>query len=222
MKNLKSNERMLRILKGVIGGRVVIERDENYVTWYLTNKGDIDKIMEILNKYPLLSARKRCQLIFAKRFRGGNVMMNREDFLKLRGEMYKDKGEMLEWEEGRTISGLSYFPGWLSGFIEAEGHFKLVLKKNKKSINSSQFIIGQNEERHIMRGILRYLKREDIKIIEVKTREEGVIHYRINVGGKELRERLYRHFERYPLLGDKRDKFEAWKEAHLELGKYRK
>ena len=41
LKNLESNERMLRILEREIGGRVVIERDEKYVTWYLTKKEDI-------------------------------------------------------------------------------------------------------------------------------------------------------------------------------------
>ena len=210
---------MLRILKGVIGGRVVIERDENYVTWYLTNKGDIGKIMEILNKYPFISTRKRCQLRFAKRFIGEKVEMKKEEFLKLRGEMYKDQEKMEKWEEGRIVSELIYFPGWLSGFIEAEGHFKLALKKNKKSIHSSQFVIGQNKEIHIMRGILRYLKREEANISEIKTQKEGIIYYKIHVGGKEVRERLYRHFEMYPLLGDKRDKFEAWKEAHDKLEK---
>ena len=178
--------------------------------------------MEILSKYPFISTRKRCQLRFAKRFIGEKVEMKKEEFLKLRGEMYKDQEKMGKWEEGRIVSELSYFPGWLSGFIESEGHFKLVLKKNKKSIKSSQFTIGQNGERHIMRGILRYLKREEAKISEIKTQKEGVIYYRINVGGKEVRERLYRHFERYPLLGEKRDKFEAWREAHEKLRKDRK
>lgn len=79
-------------------------------------------------------------------------------------------------------------------------------------------MIGQNKEKNVLKEILRYFKREDIKISENKTTKEEVIYYKIYVGGKEFRERLFKHFEMYPLLGDKKDKYEVFKEG-LEKNK---
>ena len=44
-----------------------------------------------------------------------------------------------------------YFSAWLSGFTEAEGHFKLI-KYSNNTIRSSQFTIGQTFEKHILKA----------------------------------------------------------------------
>ena len=45
---------------------MIIERKDKYVTWIASNKNDLTKIFLILAKYPLLTARKQCQLDFVK------------------------------------------------------------------------------------------------------------------------------------------------------------
>ena len=56
----------------------------------------------------------------------------------------------------------NYFNGWLTGFIEAEGHFKLIKSAND-TIKSSQFVIGQTYEKHNLKAILIYFNSADKK-----------------------------------------------------------
>lgn len=210
LNNLEDNKRMLDLIVKYIGGRVVIERSDRYVTWYATNRTDIAKAFAILAKYPLLSSRKQCQLDFAKTFINSNLNISEQEFKKLRDEKYKNQKTILDCYE-KNFFIPKYFPAWLSGFIEAEGHFKLVKKPNN-TISSSQVSIGQNYEKHILKAILIYFNHEDKKISSLT--KEGFIYYRINMSGKDFRNLLVSHFEKYPLLGDKNSKYLKWINNH--------
>ena len=48
LKNTELNHQMLLIIKESIGGRVIIERKSQYVTWIASNKKDIEKILNII------------------------------------------------------------------------------------------------------------------------------------------------------------------------------
>jgi hypothetical protein len=87
---------MLDLFKKYIGGRVSIERNNRYVTWYATNRTDLSKVFAILAKYPLLSTRKQCQLDFAKNFINSTKDLSKEEFKILRDNKYKNQKEMLE------------------------------------------------------------------------------------------------------------------------------
>lgn len=209
LKNEEGNGEMLRRIKEVIGGRVVIERKERYVTWYVTSKKGLKRLWEILEKYPLLTTRKQCQLKFAREMERWEGKIEEKRFKELRDKKYEGQEEMERKEEKRELRNLEYFPEWLSGFIEAEGHFKL---RESGRIKTSQFVIGQNEEKYILREIMKYFKR-DGKISEIHYKEKGrKIYYKIHLGGKELRERMREHIQRNPLLGKKRLQYERWKE----------
>jgi hypothetical protein len=105
-----------------------------------------------------------------------------------------------------------YFPAWLSGFTEAEGHFKLVKSANN-TIKVSQFVIGQTYEKHILKAILTYFNCEDKKI-SFTYNKENIIYYKIHLGGKDFRSLLVSHFNSYPLLGDKYPKYIDWISKH--------
>ena len=66
LKNEKNNQIMLNKIQEIIGGRVVIERQNKYVTWIASSQSDVNKVLLILARYPLLTIRKQCQLEFAK------------------------------------------------------------------------------------------------------------------------------------------------------------
>ena len=216
LKNEEGNREMLRRIQEEIGGRVVIERKERYVTWYITNKRELKRVWEILEEYPLLTTRKQCQLEFAKSMEGRREM-GEGRMKELRDKKYESQERKLR-EGRRNIRELSYFPGWLSGFIEAEGHFKLV-KRESGRIRVSQLIIGQNEEEDLLKEILRYFKR-DGKVSEVHYKEKGRgIYYKIHLGGREFRERIGEHMGRNPLLGEKRLQYERWKEETEKAAK---
>jgi hypothetical protein len=98
-----------------------------------------------LAKYPLLTARKQCQLDFAK-----NCLLERdiENFIINRKNKYSNKKTILEDIVKQNKLPL-YFAPWLSGFIEAEGNFSLVFNE-KGVLRKSSFSIGQNDELHIL------------------------------------------------------------------------
>lgn len=211
LKNLEDNRFMLDLIVKYIGGRVAIERSNRYVTWYATNKTDLAKVFAILARYPLLSTRKQCQLEFAINFINSNKDISKEEFCSLRDNKYKNQEAMLEFNN-KNFGLPSYFPAWFSGFVESEGHFKLVKSANN-TIKSSQFIIGQNYEKHLLKAILTYFNCEDRKINYILNKE-GVTYYKIHLGGENIRSLLASQFNSYPLLGDKNTKYIQWVNKH--------
>ncbi|KAG0632642.1 homing endonuclease, partial [Tuber brumale] len=179
LKNLEDNRFMLNLIVKYVGGRVAIERNNRYVTWYATNRTDLAKIFAILAKYSLLSTRKQCQLDFAKDFINSNLDISELEFKKLRDEKYKNQKTMLDLNDKNFL-----------------------VKKANNTIKSSQFIIGQNYEKYLLKAILTYFNRENNKI-GFTLNKEGVTYYKIHVGGKDFRSLLDSHFNSYPLLGNK-------------------
>ena len=201
LNNKKENVSMLNKIKEVIGGRVVIERKNKYVTWIASNKKDLTKIFIILAKYPLLTVRKQCQLEFAK-----NSLLRRNitDFLIDRNNKYNNKKKLLDQYvlKNKVIDLPFYFPAWLSGFIEAEGNFYLYFNKNG-IFRSSKFTIGQNDEIHILNWIKLYFKSNN-PILRDKPKVNGNFqYYRLHLYNAESRKLLFEHFRKYPLLGYK-------------------
>ena len=212
LNNLEENRFMLDLIVKHIGGRVAIERGNSYVTWYATNKTDLAKVFAILAKYPLLTTKKQCQLEFAKKYIiNSKIDISKAEFHNLRDNKYKNQEVMLE-NYAKNFNLPVYFPAWLSGFSETEGYFKLVKSANN-TIKSSQFVIGQTYEKHILQAILIYFNCADKKI-SFTLNKENVIYYKIHLGGKDFRSLLVSHFNSYPLLGDKYTKYIDWISKH--------
>jgi hypothetical protein len=212
LKNLEENRFMLNLIVKYIGGRVAIERKDAYVTWYATSKTDLAKVFIILARYPLLTSKKICQLDFAKNYViNSSTDISKEEFHILRDNKYKNQETLLD-NFNKNFSLPSYFPAWLSGFTEAEGHFKLVKSANN-TIKSSQYVIGQTYEKHILKAILTYFNREDRKI-SCTLNKENIAYYKIGLGGKDFRSLLVSHFNENPLLGEKDKQYRAWIEKN--------
>lgn len=208
LNNLEENRFMLNLLVKYIGGRVAIERKNSYVTWYATSKTDLAKVFVILARYPLLTTKKICQLEFAKNYIiNSKIDIFKEEFHILRDNKYKNQETLLNNFDNNFCLP-SYFSAWLSGFTEAEGHFKLI-KYSNNTIRSSQFTIGQTFEKHILKAILTYFNREEIKISCI-INKENVPYYRISLGGNDFRNFLITHFNENPLIGDKYTKYINW------------
>ena len=189
---------MLYKIKNTIGGRVIIERKDRYVTWIASNKNDLVKVFSVLAKYPLLTARKQSQLEFAKNCLLGK---NIENFSVNRDNKYKNKILLLEEFSKKEIP--FYFPSWLSGFIEAEGNFSLVFN-DKGHLRKSAFTIGQNDELHIFNWIRLYFNSKT-SILKDKPKKGGNFnYYRFYLYNAESRKLIFEHFNKYPLLGYKK------------------
>ena len=198
LKNVTENVIMLHKIKEVIGGKVIIERKTKYVTWIASNKNDLARVFVILARYPLLTARKQCQLDFAK----DCLLVNDiENFLVNRNNKYNNKKVYLQNFEGINVLP-SYFAPWLSGFIEAEGNFNLVF--NEKGImKGSKFTIGQNDELHILNWIKLYFKSDNLITIDKPKISGNFQYYRLHLYNAQSRLLFFEHFKKYPLLGYK-------------------
>jgi Cytochrome C and Quinol oxidase polypeptide I/LAGLIDADG endonuclease len=205
--NNESNLQMLKLIQEVIGGRVIIERKNKYVTWIANKKKDIFNALAILNKYPLITSRKQLQLAFAI-----TCLLNPDpdNFVKNRNNKYKDEIVVRKIEDFNLIP---YFKGWLSGFIEAEGNFNLVLYKTG-SIKTSSFNIGQNKDIFVLNMIKAYFESNNV-IYKDKKINNNVIHYRISISGSKSRSKLQEHFVNNPLLGDKNISYSKWINFHI-------
>lgn len=198
LKNLPENLSMLNKIKETIGGRVLIERKESYVTWIASNRNDLAKVFAVLAKYPLLTARKQCQLEFAK-----NCLLKKDidNFLTDRDNKYNNKRLILEDLSRKDLP--SYFAPWLSGFIEAEGNFNLVFNE-KGHLRKSVFTIGQNDELHILKWIKSYFDIHTQILKDKPKKENSFEYYRLFLYNAESRKLLFEHFDKYPLLGHKK------------------
>ena len=69
--------------------------------------------------------------------------------------MYRDQHNMLEYNKSNFVIP-SYFPAWLSGFIEAEGNFRILKDSRRNMQITGRFNIGQNFEHFIITAIIDY------------------------------------------------------------------
>ncbi len=212
LKNMPENVVMLNKIKLTIGGRVVIERNNSYVTWIASNKNDLAKVFVILAKYPLLTARKQCQLEFVK-----NCLLDKDiaNFIENRNNKYKDKHILLENYalQENLIKLPLYFSPWLSGFIEAEGNFHLLFN-GKNALRGSKFTIGQNDEIHILNWIKLYFKSSN-GITKNKKSNGDFEYFRLSLYNAESRKNIFDHFNIYPLLGYKTVSYSKWHDYHI-------
>lgn len=211
LKRNQENIDMLNLFSLYICGKVVLEKKKNYcyVVWIAQTKSDINKLINLINKYPFLTARKLMQLNFAILCINNKHTYN--DFVKLRNDKYNNKLHYLNEMKMKDIP--NYFPGWLSGFIEGEGNFSLVFDV-KNSLTKSSFTLGQNDELHILNWTKVYFKGET-KITTHKPKKDGnFFYYRLHLYNELTRTCIFKHFDNYPLLGEKRISYNKFYRHH--------
>lgn len=214
IKNLRENCIMLLLVQKVLGGTVRIEHEAQYITWTAIKKDLIQTLMGLLKQYPLLTTRKQCQLEFATKC----IENGTKDFVvENRDFMYENQPKMLESNEKNFILP-TYFPAWLSGFVEAEGNFRFLSDKRRNMEISGRFNVGQNYEHFIIKAIRDYFGGVNkIQVIiskkEFSKKREligEVKHYYVEMGSRAVKTAIFSHFSKYPLLGHKRVTHLRW------------
>lgn len=205
LKLHNKNNDMLHLLQNNIGGNV--SKTKKYVTLLICSRKDISNVASILTRYPLLTSRKICQWNFALNhcinFNGKNI----DNFIVLRDSKFKEQLSVIETMcLLKDIRCPTYYPVWLSGFIEAEGNFS-ILRYKTGGIRKQQFNIGQNHDKYLIEMIKEYFKsphsiRKDKNSIDP--------HYRISIGSLKYKINILNHFKKYPLLGEKIVSYNCW------------
>jgi cytochrome c oxidase subunit 1 len=187
LSNLKSNYNMLLNIAIIIGGTVRIVNNKKEVIWVVDNKETILKIIDIFCKYPPLTSRLTCQLEFLKVCLKRNLV---KDYLYNRKNKYNNQINIIK-QFGVNNNIPSYFPCWLSGFIEAKGCFSIRVN------NNHSFSIGQNEDFYLLENIKLYFN------LSVMVRNPHKKFFIIESYKKETLNRIINHCTNYPLLGEK-------------------
>lgn len=105
IKNLRANVIMLLLVQEVLGGTVRIERKAQYVSWIAISKNLIQSLIKLLEKYPLLTTRKQCQLKFATECFKNNT---RSYVVENRTFMYDNQRDMINFNN-KCFQIPSYF-----------------------------------------------------------------------------------------------------------------
>lgn len=194
LKNTKANENMLKVISKNIGGNVKISSDKEDVLWVENTKEKIENLIKIFEKYPPLTARKKCQLEFLKNCLKNNSV---ELYFQQRDSKY-DNPEIFKYTSLEDLP--PYFSSWLTGFIEAEGCFSIT----KKGVIS--FSIAQKYEEFLITLI-----KEFFQATSYKTLHRAKELYEIKIYNKDCLKRIVAHCTNFPLQGEKKESLEIFK-----------
>ena len=192
LKKTMTNILMLKTISKNIGGRVRVYKED--VIWVEDNKERIIEIIKIFNKFPPFTARKYCQLEFMKTCLKHN---NVELYLKERDIKYSNANNFLF----KFTDLPTYFPSWLSGFIESEGCFSITTK------GVLSFSIAQKYERDLIACIRDYFKALNYQVIK---RPNEL--FEIKIYNKESLKKIIQHCTDFPLQGEKKESLEKFKQ----------
>ena len=198
LSNLESNVKMLMSIRHQFKGHVRFTKNGKFVLWVLDSKKDILNAIKIFDKYPPLTSRITCSLIFLKTCLQNNDV---ETCLNSRNLKYSNQLSIVQENLSKSIP--TYFNSWLSGFIEAEGCFSIRQTKN------SSFSIGQNNDVYILNFIKTYFTISNMIRKPCKDKD----FYTLEVYRKDVLNKIIHHCEIYPLLGFKKDSLLKFKET---------
>ena len=191
LKKSELNYNMLINIARVIGGNVKVVNDKKEIIWVLDKKEIILNIMDILVKYPPLTSRFNCQLVFLK------VCLSKDSaryllkdsasyFWDKRNSKYNIQSNIIKQYNNKFIIP-PYFPYWLSGFIESKGCFSIREKGNHS------FLIGQNNDYYLLDAIKKFFN------LNVKIKKINRTFYYVETYKKETLNKIINHCISYPL-----------------------
>jgi hypothetical protein len=159
--------------------------------------------LEILENCPPLTSRLSCQLLFFRKlfFIEKTPCEKVAYYLQNRSLKYANICEVRKVLSQAKIQNFAYFPGWFSGFVEAEGCFTTRANSSK----NASFSVYQKGDMHLMVAIKGFIgAQNNIRYIE---KENG---YFLEVYRRSVFSFLKKHFIEYPLLGEKNVSFQKF------------
>ena len=164
----------------------------NYVLLIENDQKACHKLCDIFERFPFLTHHKRQQYAFFKYCLKHKPTIS--EYMYLKSEKLHLPGEIKHLHVDEILA-CSYYPSWLSGFIEAEGCF--CVRKN----GQQSFSIGQKNDLCILLSIQKYFGFQN-KIQEKKNQM-----YVLEGGRRQVLGFMIEFFQKYPLLGEKHVSF---------------
>lgn len=186
LANKPLNYEILKLISSNYGGYVRLVANGLFVEWVINDRQVIiNKIVPLLTTYPPLTTRVRLQLNFMLKCLEG---MDISTYFAERNSKYITQTEIARFCRP------SYFPSWLSGFIEAKGSWV-----KRTGSTGFSFSIAQNYDKYIMEAILEYLNQSNLAIQQPNKK----ILYQIEIANAVGVEKVVNHCLNYPVLGYK-------------------
>ena len=205
LKNSPRNVEMLQFLKKNLQiGYVRFQKDKKFVLWIETNEKKREKILQIFREYPPLTSRLTLQVAFSKKFQFSRKTV--AEYIQERNFKYENQTNISQKQRSQKVHTLFYFPQWLSGFLERKGCFSF--RKNEKT---PFFSICLKNDKYLIESISLFFQRKN-KILE---KQKNL--YILEVSRSSLFLVLKSHFEKYPLLGEKKISFQNFIEKQKAL-----
>lgn len=201
LKYNPENRHMLELIRLHIGGTIHNENNKkgnDKIIWVAIAQKAVKKILNIFEKYPLLTSRKICQLEYLKQ-----CMVDRSwnYHLQTRDLKYNNQQQFID-DYKNHFKIPSYFGPWLSGFVEAEGSFR-------STTGNLSLYVGQNYDWYILNAIKAYFDSHH-KVGINKDLRYLTTQYRLSMSGKTTLFKVIKHFEAYPLLGYKKVSYDLF------------
>lgn len=197
LENLPENITMLTIFVNLIGGKInVVEKlgISNSILWVINNKQEILKVVQIFEKYPPLTFRLQCQLLFLNNCLklNENSSISNLTLMKWYFDNRKIKYVPVK-KKDRSFVIPEYFNCWLSGFIEGVGCF-IIREANKYS-----FFIHQKDE-NLLLSAIQYYFAGVTSVLKLQSK-----FYILDISNKKVIKKIINHCTNvdHPLLGYK-------------------
>jgi len=213
IKNLRENVFMLLLIQQVLGGTVKIERKAQYVTWIAIKKDLIQSLFKLLEEYPLLTTHKQCQLkfaIFILFYISNGINRNIKSKFLFTEKSFSTCVPFNISESGNTPTQITSLNPWfVTGFSDGESTFGIsIYKKSASKLGWDVLVYFQlglhKKDRVVLEKIKSYFKvgkiyEQDIDVYKVQSVKDlkGIID----------------HFDKYPLITQKRADYELWKQV---------
>ena len=219
------NVHLLKKMEESVGGSVRKQEKSGFVFWVENDRKRIEKMCEIFEKFPPLTTRLTCQLEFLWQcIRVYRDADRKADcvawYLENRAQKYCSRLERRRALSLQRLHQKTYFKGWLSGFIEAEGYFTL-REASSKVISFSilqkgdQYLLSEialffSITNKIRKVLLKKSKRAALNtpVCDKDPQEEPL--FLLEVAKKEILKKLVSHCTNFPLLGEKERSFRAF------------
>ena len=172
--------------------RIHVNKDDDVVQWYsdVERPEEIKPFLDIFDSYPPLTSGLICKLEFLKNCMSKEKKNAVNWYKANRNNKYDKRTEISSYMSETGTRNISYFPVWLSGFIEGKGSFHIKEKKQ------GFFSLQVTEDKYILDMIHNFF---DITTKVKKINNKNV--YTLKIFKRTTISAIVLHCMTYPLLG---------------------
>lgn len=214
---------LLNEIKSYLGIGNVTSLGKNAVQYRVRSKNELSKLIEFIDKYPLISQKAVDYELFKQGF---NLLLNKEHLttegieklvsikaplnLGLSDELKKVFPNSENVNRPLFVNPVVKDPNWISGFIDADSCFFIQVQKvNNSNKASLKFLISQHSrDKALLENIKNYLG-----VGRVETNVETLISNYVVTKFTDINEIIIPFLKKYPLQGVKVLDFKDFCEA---------